>query len=362
MRHLFDFGISQEDPLTEFHLLDIQPNDHVLCIASAGEMPLSLSVLHPGVTITAVDRAEQQLQLCRFKMQAAILLPCPLNGEFLGYARCDRKKRRELYFDRIRETLETADQVFWDRQITAIGNGVVNNGRFELYIQKLRWIAVAAIGKKNIERLIACTGTAEQEMVFDKYIAGRKALQYLFRIAFHPAIYKKRGLNAQALQHAGPKTGDLFFKKFKSFCTATPAAKNYFLQYFLSGGCITNEAFPEYLQEDRRLNLTAGHSAITWKQSSLQEELAVQSPGTYNKIHLSNIGDWMSDKDFDDFLGLLCHQCLGQEKIVCRFLQKNHLANRDICRGRINAIPVDVEKTDRFPFYSIYSIRGHGKL
>jgi len=362
MRHLYDFGISQEDPLTEFRLLDIQHGDHVLCIASAGEMPLLFSVMQPGISITAVDLAEPQLRLSRIKMQAAIRLPCPQNGEFLGYARMDKKRRIEIYADTVKQELSQADRDFWDQHVTAIENGVVNAGRFELYIKKLRWIAAAAIGKRNIERLIGCTGIAEQELVFDKHIAGRKSLQYLFRIAFHPAVYKKRGLDAQALQHAGAKTGELFFSKFKSFCTATPARSNYFLHYFLAGGCMTSEALPEYLQEKARLVLADSQSGITWKRTSLQDELNIQKPGTYNKIHLSNIGDWMSDKEFDDFLGVIGRQCNGKEKMVYRFLQKNHLANRDIADGRFKAIPVNVEKTDRFPFYSIYSIGGYGQL
>ena len=60
----------------------------------------------------------------------------------------------------------------------------------------------------------------------------------IFAIAFHPSVYKKRGLQEQALLHADGDTGLRFFQKFGGFCAATPARQNYFLQYFLTGKCL----------------------------------------------------------------------------------------------------------------------------
>ncbi len=360
MRHLFDFGISQEDPLTEFNMLDIQPNDHVLCVASGGEVPLSLLCLQPGARITAVDISETQLMLCRLKLQSAILLPFPANSKFLGYAKADKKWRREIYLGQVQASLQEADKDFWKQNFTAIEKGVVNYGRFEGYIKNIRRILDLIIGKKNIKKLLACSAVSEQEYVFDKYIASRKAVNYLFRIAFHPAIYKNRGLNSQGLIHAQSKTGEVFFKKFRNFCTATPVNRNYFLHYFLTGGCFTKEAFPEYLWEDYRSKLTFNHNNITWKHSSLQDEMAANTPGTFNKIHLSNIGDWMSEEDFTRFLDILCIQSTGKEKLCYRFLQKNHLANRELCNNRFAVNMENIDMTDRFPFYSILSIQSNG--
>lgn len=360
MRHLYDFGISQEDPLTECNILDIQSKDHVLCVASAGEMPLSLLCLHPGVKITAVDISVAELKLCRLKMLSAMQLPFPLNGEFLGYANADKKRRGEIYLDQLEPKLPKVDRDFWKQNLQAIENGVVNYGRFEIYIKNLRRIAGVILGKKNIEKLLRCSNVSEQEYVFDKYIAGRKAVKYLFRIAFHPAIYKNRGLNNQGLMHAQSNTGEIFFNNFRNFCTATPVDRNYFLHYFLTGGCFTNEAFPEYLQESCRLVLISNHADITWKHNSLEEELAASTPATFNKIHLSNTGDWMSEETFCRLIDSMHSQFTGNEKACYRFLQKNHFAKGNINNKCFEVNKVNVERTDRFPFYSILSIQRHG--
>lgn len=360
MRHLYDFGISQEDPLIEFHLLEIRQSDHVLCVASAGEVALSLLCLQPGVKITAVDISVTQIALCRLKLQAAIALPFPLNGRFLGYAHLESNTRREIYFDTIHPYLIIEDQKFWLEHLSAIENGVVNLGRFEGYIKRLRKILFIIIGKKNLLQLIACSETAEQQSIFDKQIAGRKAVKYLFRIAFHPAIYKNRGLSSQGLMHARANTGELFLNKFRNFCTATPAKKNYFLQYFLMGECTSSEAFPEYLQEESRRILVANRHNLIFRQSTLQEELAAHPSGIFNKIHLSNIGDWMSKQEFCLFIELLQNTCTNGIKLCYRYLQKNHFEDGHLNNDRFDITPVNIEMTDRFPFYNVLSIKGHG--
>lgn len=359
MRHLFDFGISQEDPFTEYNVLNIQPGDHVLCIAGGGEMPLSLAGLQPGIRITAVDISTTQLFLARLKLQAAVLLPVPLNGQFLGYARMGKKQRRDIYFDTIRPSLSREDLDFWDQHLEAVERGVINSGRFEKYIKKPRFLAALIMGNKNISRLLECRTIAEQESVFDKYIAKRKSLKLLFKIAFHPAVYKNRGLHAQALIHAKTKTGELFFNKFRSFCTATLTSRNYFFQYFLKGNCLFNESLPEYLQDEYRSAIANAPKNITWKHGSLQDELDAQPPGTFQKIHLSNIGDWMSEEDFDLLLKLLQKKCCKNEMVCYRYLQKNHLAHKDMSGNGFVITELDAEKTDRFPFYSLLSIIHH---
>jgi S-adenosylmethionine:diacylglycerol 3-amino-3-carboxypropyl transferase len=329
-------------------------------VASAGEVPLSLLCLQPGAKITAVDISFAQLALCRLKMQAAIALPYPLNGRFLGYAALESKTRREIYFERIHPSLTKKDQDFWLQHFEAIEKGVINSGRFEGYIKRLRKILFIIIGKKNLLQLTACSDTAGQQSVFDKQVAGRKAVKYLFRIAFHPAIYKNRGLSSQGLMHARANTGELFFNKFRNFCTATPAGKNYFLQYFLLGECISEQAFPEYLRENSRRIILANRHNLTFRQATLQDELSAHPAGTFNKIHLSNIGDWMSKQEFYFFVDLLHNTCTHKIKLCYRFLQKNHFEHNYPGNEWYDITPVNIEMTDRFPFYNVLSIQGHG--
>jgi S-adenosylmethionine-diacylglycerol 3-amino-3-carboxypropyl transferase len=360
MQPLYDFGISQEDPLTELDVLSINEKDHLLCVASGGEVPLSILSLRPGIHITAVDISKSQLMLCELKRQAAIHLPFPLNGQFLGYADLPQSDRFQIYSKQIAPYLPEDHREFWLDNYEVILEGVVNNGRFEQYIKRLREVASILIGKKNIDALLHSGDLEEQAEIFDQRIGSRKALRLFFRIAFHPSIYKKRGLDSKALMHARSNIGEMFFNKFRSFCTATPASKNYFLQYFLRGNCNETKAFPEYLQEQNLSNLINNQEQLSFSQSSLQTELNLHQPSTFTKIHLSNIGDWMSADEFENLLIILQRTCNDQTSLCYRFLQKNHLENLATGSSHFTINELNFEQRDRFPFYSILSMNCHG--
>jgi S-adenosylmethionine:diacylglycerol 3-amino-3-carboxypropyl transferase len=357
MSALFDFGISQEDPLSEQRALDIKSYDRLLMIASGGEVPLSLLSLNENIQIKAVDISENQIKLCRLKLHTALQLDFPINGCFLGYAKLDMVKRKELYREKIRPVLSKEDIAFWDQNVSFIENGIINAGRFEQYIRKMRFVVNLFIGRKNLLQLIESSSLEEQKKIFAEKIASRKSLQLLFKIAFHPAIYKKRGLQEQALIHAGKTTGEQFYSKFQNFCTSGLASNNYFLQYFLTENCSKSESFPEYLQPQNKNRLLNNLNNLELKIISLQDELSVKEKGFFNKVHLSNIGDWLTEEQFFTLLELLKLKCETGTKLCVRYLQKNHFLNSKTQEFVIDKeLSSSIEKSDRFPFYTIFSI------
>lgn len=355
MKPLFDFGLSQEDPLTEQTLLDIQPHDKVLSVASGGEVPLTLLCLNENIHITAVDLMPSQILLCRLKLLTALYVDFPLSGRFLGYAPMKRSERRELFTHMIKPHLAEEEGVYWQQNLPYIERGIVGLGRFERYIGKMRLIARLFIGDRNLKSLIACKTAIEQQSVFSNQIATRKSLRWLFRMAFHPRLYKNRGLQEQALIHARTDTGQRFYRRFELFCTGTPSSTNYFLHYFLTGKCHTPESYPEYLQPRYKDRLLANYRNLEFKHFSFQDALREKNIGYFNKIHFSNLGDWMDSAEFNETIQLLTTRCLPGTKIVYRYLQKDHLFNNDFRGITVDRSVADAARNhDRFPFYTTY--------
>jgi S-adenosylmethionine:diacylglycerol 3-amino-3-carboxypropyl transferase len=177
----------------------------------------------------------------------------------------------------------------------------------------------------------------------------------LFKIAFHPKIYKNRGLSEQALIHASEDTGQRFFRRFNEFCTAGKATENYFLQYFLTGKCITDDSFPDYLKPCNKDRLMANQDSIEFRHIGFAEFMKSEDKLQYNKIHFSNLGDWMNLADFNRCMESVKSKCMPGTRICYRYLQKDHceLGNPkgfDIVRSGLNTNP------DRFPFYTTYLI------
>jgi S-adenosylmethionine-diacylglycerol 3-amino-3-carboxypropyl transferase len=358
MKAIFDFGISQEDYQTEQAVLDIHSGDRLLSIASGGEVPLNLLCSNTDIQILAVDISSSQIQLCKLKMQAAIQLQYPMNGLFLGYGKMKKSQRKELFKKRILPHLREEEKVFWSRHAKAIEEGVVNSGRFERYISKWRWLAKLLLGSRNIKGLIKCQCLEEQQALFNKKIKNRKGVRLLFKIAFHPLVYRKRGLDAKGLQHASEDTGERYFKRFQNFCTATSASTNHFLQYFLLGACQTQDAFPAYLQEKNRRLLAERSQMICFRQCSFTEAIRDSEKGEFNKFHLSNIGDWLSVSEFNLLWHDLKKKLPDGAKLCHRFLQRNHFADVNESGVVIEECAFLQEK-DRFPFYSTLSIAWH---
>jgi S-adenosylmethionine-diacylglycerol 3-amino-3-carboxypropyl transferase len=357
MAVLFDFGLSQEDPLSERRVLDLTPGDRILSVASGGEVPLTLMSLIESLQVTAVDISKAQIRLCRLKITAATQLPFPQNGQFLGFAPMVHQERLRLYDECIRPNLDEQDGGFWDMHRKEISKGIINAGRFEGYIANLRMFTHVLIGKRNLQRLTECSTMEEQKLIFSQKIATRKSLQALFKIAFHPAVYKKRGLDEQALIHADQSTGKRFYSKFEFFCTFNPASENYFLQYFLLGGCITLNAYPEYLKPENKVRLINNLMQLELKTLSFREALLEKERGYFNKIHLSNLGDWSTPKEFSDLRHALNLKCTDGTRICSRHLQKNQFTVNGAEGFYIDKVEsLQAESRDRFPFYGILSI------
>jgi S-adenosylmethionine-diacylglycerol 3-amino-3-carboxypropyl transferase len=356
MAFLFDFGVSQEDPLTERRVLDLKAGDRVLSVASGGEVPLSLISLTDNLHITAVDISQAQINLCRIKLAAALCLGFPENGQFLGFDFMKPQQRIEIYRDVICQQLTEEETLFWNENLSIVGQGVISAGRFEQYIAKMRFFSNLFIGKRNLQWLIDCPNLEDQKEIFKKYIASRKSLQMLFRVAFHPAVYKNRGLQEKALRHADKSTGERFYRKFESFCTANLASQNYFLQYFLTGRCQTPGAFPHYLQPQNRHRLKNFSDQLQFETISFEKKIREEESGVFNKIHLSNLGDWMSEKEFSDLKDLLLEKCLPGTILCSRYLQKNQFDAGFAPFIFDEKCSEMAQNTDRFPFYTIFRL------
>ena len=355
MKPLFDFGVSQEDAFSEQESLDLQSKDTLLCIASAGEIPLNLASMNKDLHANAVDVSREQLILCRLKLMTALTIGAPENAGFLGYMKMDQERRLEI-FEKLCPLLENADQLFWKQNIKAIKKGVINCGRFEMFLQKLRIFAQLIIGRKNLDSLINCSAIRQQVEIFDRKIAKRKALKVLFKVCFHPKIYRNRGLKKQGLIHASGRSGEIFYNKFRTLCTGSIASENYFLQYFLLGACKAN-AIPEYLKKENREILKSNLSCLSFSQLSIEEALVVSPFYRYNKIHLSNVGDWMSVESFESLLNIIQKKVPKNGKLSYRYLQKNHFQDRLYEDFRINdLLSAELERKDRFPFYSVLPV------
>jgi S-adenosylmethionine:diacylglycerol 3-amino-3-carboxypropyl transferase len=177
-------------------------------------------------------------------------------------------------------------------------------------------------------------------------------------MAFHPWIYKNRGIDPAGLTHSGTRNiSDFFLQRFRNFCCSTMARKNYYLQYTFFNSVLFPEALPEFLQPAYHESFIKNIRQLEYRLSSLEDILSESDPGRFNKIHLSNIGDWMVKEKMCDLFNIIRNKTFSGDRAVMRYIHLNHRIPKsipelkaDYCQGEI------LELTDRYPFYSIVPI------
>jgi S-adenosylmethionine-diacylglycerol 3-amino-3-carboxypropyl transferase len=356
MDFLYNYGISQEDALTECQALNLEDSDSLLCIASAGEIPLSLAALK-NAKIVACDVSDGQLRLCRLKQAAALNLDGVIAASFLGYMDMPERNREEIFTDSIVPSLSAEDILYWKGNPEAIKNGAVNSGRFEKFMLKVTGAGRLIVGKKNLYSLFECSSIEEQKEVFDRKING-PVVNGLFRIAFHPWIYKNRGIDPAGLTHSGTRNiGEFFFQRFRSFCCNTLSRNNYYLQYTFFNRILFPEALPEFLQPQYHDRLAMNIRNLEFTDTSIEKNLESAKTGEFNKIHISNIGDWMLKESMADLFKLIRDKTLPGARICMRYIHLNHNIPSAVPELVADySLGNDLVVKDRYPFYTVVPI------
>ena len=357
MNPLYNFGLSQEDPITGIKGLDLTHGDSLLCIAGAGDVPLCTVALK-NVSIVAVDTSENQLRLCRIKQLAATLAEPGEAAGFLGYSQMACTSREALFHETIASSLTKEDQDFWRNNVETVRNGVIHAGKFEQFIGKASFPGLLLIGKRNFYRLFDCSSLAGQEEVFDRFFAGI-LLKTIFKSAFHPLVYKNRGIDAVGLQHHQKgNIGDLFFKRFRSFCCSTPARDNFLLQYVFFRQSLFPGALPEYLKPENHATFLINQHQISFISSRMETFISQAPVGQFNKILLSNIGDWMSKEAMAGLFMQIQEKTNPGSRTLLRYIYLAHPIPRSTPFLQADqAFGEELLTTDRFPFSSILPIQ-----
>lgn len=356
-RCLYDFGLSQDDPATELRALDLKPDDRLLCIASGGELPLSILAKGP-LLIDAVDISLAQLQLSKLKLAAVLALDVEEAARFLGYIPCN-KEQRLRQFSMVREYLGEPERNFWEDHLFVFKKGPIHYGRYERYFARFRQLGLFLIGgPEKLYGLFECNDIEAQRKYFDEILRS-ELLERLFKIIFHPRLYKRRGISEQGLIHDGKQDiAQTFFNQFRNFCTQTLARENYLLQFLFLGNVIYYEALPFFLQERGMTIIRLRHSSIHYQNLSYSDIIRESPEGTYNKFALSNVCDWLGEEAFSGLLQLIAEKADSNSKALLRYVYNIHPIPEELDQTIIvnSSKGEELRRKDRFPFYNLMPI------
>jgi S-adenosylmethionine-diacylglycerol 3-amino-3-carboxypropyl transferase len=350
MSALFGFGFTQEDERTVASMLDVE-GQTVLCVASGGDIPLSL-LARGARQIIAVDISEAQLHLCRLKVAALEHLDPESAAQLLGLMPASISQRRSWMAACV-ASLPEASTSFWQlHEASLCSRGAIWCGRYERFIRKLQLIVRPLLGSAFID-LARCASTTEQELIFDRRI-GRPWLRTLFRIAFSRKVYSGYGVDEQGLanRRSAVPLGEHYWAKLRSFCTATSARQNPWLQLHTIGRLLSLDAAPHYLGEGF-LAARQQVGSVKWVKGNLLGYVKESLPVEVTRVFLSNLPDWCSPLDFEALVCELAGKLPGESKILWSCIHADWQLP-----ARISSLIVESDEgslssgLDRFPFYA----------
>lgn len=126
-----------EDNCVERKLLQQENYPTAITIAGSGERVLALMDIDCLKKIIAIDLNKEALFLLQLKITAITQFTTEEYFKFIGH-HYEEQKNRIKYFEKIKNELNPECKLYWEKNISIIGNGILNSGHFELFLKRVR--------------------------------------------------------------------------------------------------------------------------------------------------------------------------------------------------------------------------------
>ena len=266
--------------------LRIQPGDHVLAIAAAGDNVLGLLGDDPA-RIVAVDVNPAQIALTDLKCTAVRHLSAEELHAFLGLTPA---LDRWAIYRKLRPSLSEASRDYWDSRRRLIEGGILGAGRFERYVRLFRRVVLPVVpGRHAVRAMLHARDVAMQRRVYARqWDTARWRL--LFRIFFSRPLLAAFGRHRSFFDHApSGGIGAHFLNRVRIGLTSTPLDDNPYLTYLLTGTYRRPHAMPDYLRPECQPTIAARVDRIAMVTASLTDALRELPDRSIDAFYLSDV-------------------------------------------------------------------------
>ncbi|UIJ46176.1 DUF3419 family protein [Sphingomonas cannabina] len=293
-----------EDPEVDMEALAIQPDSHVVTIASGGCNVLSYLTANPKA-ITAVDLNTAHIALNKLKLAAAKHLPdYPAFHRFFGEA--DSKENIRAYMHHVRPHLDETTRRYWEgreligrRRISGFARGFYKRGLLGGFIG-LAHLMAKAYGVDPRVMLEARTIDEQREIFRTKFAPffDKKFVRWvidqpasLFGLGIPPAQYESLASD----DPEGMRT--VLRRRLEKLACDFDLADNYFAwQAFGRGYGKSPEApLPPYLKPENYAAVVERVDRVEIRHVNMTEHLGSLPDQSRDRYILLDAQDWMTD-------------------------------------------------------------------
>lgn len=292
-----------EDPVVDLEALAIQPDNHVVTIASGGCNVLSYLTANPAA-ITAVDLNTAHVALGNLKLVAARHLPD--HAAFHRFfAEADSKANLAAYRTHIRPHLDEVSRRYWEgrditgrRRIGGFAKGIYKRGLLGGFIGAAH--LVAKLYRIDLKALLAAQSMEEQRAIFEEKLAPLFDRKFVRWLSDQPATLFGLGIPpAQYEALAGDeKMSAVLRRRLEKLACDFDISDNYFAwQAFGRGYARTADApLPPYLMADHHAEVVDRVDRVAFLHANYTEHLATLPAASRDRYILLDAQDWMTDE------------------------------------------------------------------
>ena len=293
-----------EDPDVDLKALAIEPDCHVVAIASGGCNILSYLIANPA-RITAVDLSKAHVALNRLKLAAAIHLPS-WDAFYRFFGNADEKANIDAYWRWVAPNLDPQTRAYWEarsmlavgrRRISMFSRNIFRHGVLGHFIG-LGHLIARAYGV-NVGDVLSARSVDEQRSFFNTALAPLFDKRFVrWAIGQQLSLY---GLGIPPAQYAAlAAAGDMasvLRERMERLTCAFSLAENYFAWQAFARCYPDREAgpVPPYLHRNHFDTIRARADRVEVRRTSFTEYLESCPERSLDRFVLLDAQDWMTD-------------------------------------------------------------------
>jgi len=291
-----------EDPAIDMEAMEIEPNHHIVAIASGGCNVLSYLVADPAA-ITAVDLNHAHVALNKLKLVGLHHLP-DWDSFYRFFGEADDRANMMAYEEHLRPHLDDQTRRYWERRslsgrrrLSYFRSNIFRKGLLGRFIG-LSHLVARAYGQ-DMQKLLSARNLRDQRAFFEEVVSplfDRRLVKWvtsrrisLYGLGIPPAQY-------EALA-GGQAMPDVLRARLEKLVCDFPIRDNYFAwqafgRSYAPGGA---GPLPPYLQERHFAALKRRADRVDVRHVSFTDAVNAMAPGTAHRFVLLDAQDWMTD-------------------------------------------------------------------
>ena len=278
-----------EDADILLEALQINENDNILSIASAGENALAMLTKNPN-RVYAIDLNSNQIVCTELKKVAY---------KYLNYEECmqligvfDSNNRIDIY-NKIKNELSKDSQKYFDENFDIIKKGIIHTGKFEKYFQIFGQKVLPLIHSKKTRKELLEKKTKEERIVFYNKKWNNLRWNLLFRIFFSRTVMGKLGRDKAFFRYVNVNVAEHILERTKYAITELDTSENSYLHYIINGKY--EKVLPLAYRKENFDKIKNNIDKLVLLKESVETFIERDDIDYISKYNLSDIFEYMDD-------------------------------------------------------------------